>query len=294
MGSPWRLLSLVAVVMVVGGCGTQMAPPDGQSTRPGGGGSAGSGRGTVAALTPLSDVQLDYQDEWGYLSVWGRFTPQRDGRVINSAMVAAGRTVHGFVFPPSFDTDNWPPVPHPRLRKGHVMRLLADVLPKCDGKPHQAPVVTVTSRRSNGRIVRSHFSVALKGKTPAQTKRWVEDVTHRFCALQVLVNVRRASGSADGQSVSFTYDLINPGPGKVTVTSRAWRSSGKARWLPASVVVPADGEQHELTVHGIDGICTTPGVHTPHELGLLVATGADGRRHVLTGDDDGGIDNVCQ
>jgi hypothetical protein len=288
----WRLLSLVAVVLVVGGCGTESARVDAQPTTTGDAG--GAARGAAKPLTPLSDVQLDYQDEWGYLTTWGSFTPRQDGRVVNATMVAAGRTMPAFVFSPSFDTDNWPPVPHPRLRGGHEMRLLSDVLPKCDGKPHAAPVVTVTSRTTSGRLVRYHFSVAMKGKTPAQTQQWVDDATHSFCGLQGLVQLRRASGSADGQSTTFTYDLINPGPGEVTVTSKAWHSSGKARWLPVSVDVPADGRSHEITVHGIDGICTTPGVRTPHQLGLISATGADGRPHVLAGDDDGGIDNVCQ
>jgi hypothetical protein len=288
----WRLLSVVALVLVVGGCGTQSASVD---NAPGSTGDAGGSGGTGAqSLTPLSDVQLQYTDEYGYLTTWARFTPQRDGRVVQATMVSAGRTMPAFVFSPGFDTDNWPPVPHPRLRGGHAMRVLADVLPNCDGRPHAAPVITVTSRSSNGHLFRYRFSVAMKGKTVGQTQQWVDDVTRSFCALQVLVQLSHAGGSADGQSSSFTYELINPGPGEATVTSKAWHSSGDARWLPASVVVPADGERHELTVRGVDGICTTPGVRTPHQLGLIAATGSDGHTHILTGDDVGGIDNICQ
>jgi hypothetical protein len=276
----------------VAGCGTQSADLAGQRTRVGdSGGSAGSGG---HSLTPLSDVQLEYTDEYGYLATWGRFTPQRDGRVVRATMVGAGRTMPAFVFSPSFDTDNWPPVPHPRLRGGHAMRVHADVLPNCDAEPQAAPVMTVTSRSSNGHLFRYRFSVAMKGKTVRQTQQWVDDVTRSFCASQVLVQLSHARGSADGQTSSFTYELINPGPGEATVISKAWHSSGDARWLPASVVVPADGERHELTVRGVDGICTTPGVRTPHQLGLLAATGADGHTHILTGDDIGGIDNICQ
>jgi hypothetical protein len=62
----------------------------------------------------------------------------------------------------------------------------------------------------------------------------------------------------------------------------------------ASERVPADGRRHRLRVQGVGGICTAAGVRAPHELGLISATGADGKKYVLTGTDNFGIDNVCQ
>jgi hypothetical protein len=279
----WRSsVGVMALLVVMGACGN----------RTGDSGAEDSGAAGADASRPLSEVHMNYDDQYG-LDLWARFTPLRDGRVVNATMVAAGRSVPAYVMSRSFDTDNFPPPTHPRLRAGHAMRVNASVVPRCDDESHEAPVVTVTWREANGEVARSRLAVVMPGETPAETQEWVESVAQEFCSQsqQVRVTLMHMSARADGQSVTIKYVLRNPGPGEVTVTSQAWRSSGMAQWLPAVVVVPADGQPHELTVRGVDGICTSE-ADTPYALGLFTAETADGERHVLTGD-DGDLTNVC-
>jgi hypothetical protein len=280
-----QFLGVSALLAVVGGFGTAVGDD----------GVEGSGPAGAGPSRSLSEVQLDYSVQYG-LTLWARLAPRRDGRLVNATLVAAGRRVRAYVFRLSFDTDEWPPPPHPMLRAGHAMSVHSDVMPRCDdAESDPAPRLGVTQRRPNGRLVHSRFAVVMPGKTWAETQDWVDDVTHQFCSQpqQVRVELSGERASPDGRSVTVRYVLRNPGPGPVTVSSQRWRSTDGARWLPASVVVPPDTEGHRLKVRGVDGICTAAGADTPLELGLLSETTADGERHVMGGPDYGGLEDVC-
>ena len=81
------------------------------------------------------------------------------------------------------------------------------------------------------------------------------------------------------------YRWTNPGPGTVTVMSKAWQGPNGARWLATSPIeVPADGQEHKLQVFGVDGVCDEPH-QTPLSLGLLVVTYPDGESKVIQKDE---------
>jgi len=233
-------------------------------------------------------VYVSYQDEYG-LSVQGAFTPDHDGRVEEAVMVAAGREVQAFVFPPSFDTGNWPPAAHPQMQVGHQLRLHADVLPRCDADLLEAPVITVTSKAPDGSVFEDRLVVVEKGRTVADMRTSMDDIARQFCSQGVVARVSSASASADHETARITYVLRNPGPETVTVRSRAWESALGARWLPASVTVPADGADHHLKISGEGGICATD---DPLVLGIMSAIPVGGDSYTLHGP-AGGLSNTC-
>lgn len=276
-----RQLTAVTLLAVLVGCGSATT----------GGDTADQSTGaTDGELVPQPRVSFTYDGTYG-LNLDALFIPDHPGRVIEGTFAAAGRTTTAYPFRPGFDTDNWPPKRHPTLTPGRRLYLNGgSVLPRCDGKQHDPPVVTMTSRTPDGRVVEDKFAVVRRGETAAQTQQWVSDVTDRYCSQLPVADLAQASSSADNQTATVTYDIRNPGPDEVTVTSRAWASDEGARWLPASVTVPADGEPHRFTIRGVGGICAGD---DPLVLGLLSASGADGERHRLTGYSDG-LANVCE
>ncbi len=82
----WRSsVGVMALLVVMGACGN----------RTGDSGAEDSGAAGADASRPLSEVHMNYDDQYG-LDLWARFTPLRDGRVVNATMVAAGRSVPAY------------------------------------------------------------------------------------------------------------------------------------------------------------------------------------------------------
>ena len=242
------------------------------------------GSGSASATTQLLDASVSYQPPYP-VSVTGAFAVHHDGRVVTATIDAAGRHAQAYPYPPDFDTDNWPPAPHPMLAPGRRMLVLGDVLPLCDGKEHDPPTITITSRSSSGEIISDRFAVAADGSSVEDTAAYIDQVTNDFCSRGVTAELSQSSSSG-----RVTYVIRNPGPDEVTVTSKEWHS-GPARWEAASIDVPADGQEHRLTVHGSGGICSVAGIQGPLTLGLLSATGPDGKSHPVTGPD--GPEAIC-
>jgi hypothetical protein len=267
----WGVLATaLAVVVLVGGCGD--GGKDGAS------GSAGkAARDLLSDDAPEGELEagaVDWQPPLA-ISVSGLFTVDHEGTVVRAQIDAAGRIGPAY---PYLGGGDWPLDPHPVLRAGKPMKVTADALPVCDGKEHNPPVITVTSRTPDGEIRQDRFAVVQSGyKSVPETADYIDKLTRQFCALGLTARLSGSSGSADGQTGSVKYAIRNPGPDDVTVTSRAWSSDG-ARWLEATADIPGDGQEHVLVVHGDGGICARQEIKQgPLLLGLLSGTRPDGR-----------------
>jgi hypothetical protein len=284
--SPGRLLctlcaAVALVVLVLSGCGTQTASSDSQSAA------------SNDARVVLTDAWMYYTDPYGGIEVQGKFTPDRDGTTTGAATInMAGRSITTpFVYPPHWDTDQWPPDWHQSLRSGHPMAVGVNVRPVCDGEAHDPPLISVPYRTADGTEATLQVAIVATrtGPSPmgppqsnsvAETTAYIDDATRQFCSNGVFVMGNPATNKEKGYAFD-TYSWINPGPAPVTVRSNAWQEPNGARWLPASPIeVPADGQMHKLTVHGVDGVCDEQ-TQTPMSLGLLVVTYPDGTSKVI-------------
>ncbi len=118
--SPGRLrrTQCAAVVLVVTGCGTQTAGGDSQS---------GSSDDPPVVLKDALMLYVDDDHAEIGIHVEGKFTPDRDGTTTGAATLdMAGRsTTASFLYPPNWDTDQWPPDAQQSLRSGHAMAVQA-------------------------------------------------------------------------------------------------------------------------------------------------------------------------
>jgi hypothetical protein len=263
----------VMVALAATGCGTQTAGGDSRS--------AASDDPPVV----LEDAFIYYipDDPSVGIHVEGKFTPDRDGTTTGAATIdMAGRsTTAAFLYPPNWDTDQWPPDPHQSLRSGHPMAVNVDVIPACDGEAHDPPLISVPYRTADGEEATLQVAIAAKGRSIAETAAYIDDATRQFCSQDVSVVAGPVSGNVEKGEAWFGYNFTNPGPGTVTVMSQAWQGPDGARWLATSPMeVPADGQSHRLRVFGVDGVCDEPH-QTPMSLGLLVVTYPDGESKVI-------------
>ena len=172
------------------------------------------------------------------------------------------------------------------------MAISMDVRPVCDGQAHDPPLISVPYRTADGTEATLQVAIAATRKIPsppvgpsqsrsvAETTAYIDDATRKFCSGGVFVMGNPSVNPEKGYAW-FTYSWINPGPAPVTVMSKAWQEPNGSRWLPASPIeVPADGQEHELTVHGTVGVCDEP-TQTPRSLGLLVVTYPNGESKVI-------------
>jgi hypothetical protein len=261
----------VMVALTAVGCGTQVP-----------GGDSRSGASADAPLV-LKDATMWYVDQDAYIHVEGQFTPDRDGTTTGPATIdmGGGSVTAAFLYPPNWDTDQWPPDAQQTLRSGHPMAVNEDVTPACDGKAHDPPLISVPYRTADGAEATLQVAIAAKGKSIAETAAYIDDATRQFCSHDVLVVTGPTSGNVETGEASIGYNFTNPGPGTITVMSKAWQEPNGARWLATSPIeVPADGQEHRLMVHGVDGVCDEPH-QTPRSLGLLVVTYPDGGSKVI-------------
>jgi hypothetical protein len=275
----------VMVILAATGCGTQSAGGDSRSAS-------------------SDDAPALLEDAWVYyfpdhpdigIEVRGQFTADRDGTTSAATLNMAGRSTTAYLYPPKWDTDQWPPDPHQSLRAGHAMAVQGNVMPACDGEAHDPPVISVPYRTADGEEATLQFAIAAKGKSIAQTAAYIDDLTRQFCSQDVTVHTGAISGNKETGEGRVDYWWTNPGPGTVTVMSKAWQGPNGARWLATSPIeVPADGQDHKLQVFGVDGVCDDP-YQTPLSLGLLVVTHPDGTSDVIQKDEPrfGGISDVC-
>jgi hypothetical protein len=143
------------------------------------------------------------------------------------------------------------------------------VVPDCAARSADPPLLVVSSRVPGGEPVEDRFSILRTA--PGEESDGVPKAAERFCVRGVQADVSSASASADGDRVSVTYAVVNPGPADATVTSREWADE-EARWLPAAIEVEGNGEIHELQVTGLGGVCRSGGSRGPLPMGLLVAS----------------------
>ncbi len=151
-------------------------------------------------------------------------------------------------------------------------------------------------RTADGDEATLQLAIAARGKSVAQTADYIDDLTRQFCSHDVMFYTGAISGNLETGEGRVDYWWTNPGPGTVTVMSKAWQGPNGARWLETSPIeVPADGQEHKLQVFGVDGVCDDP-YQTPLSLGLLVVTHPDGTSDVIQKDEPkfGGISDVCQ
>jgi hypothetical protein len=280
----------VAVVLAAAGCGTQTAGGDSRSTT------------SDDAPVVLEKVRMYYinddADAYVGIHVEGQFTPDRDGTTTGPATIdMAGRSLTAaFVYPLNWDTDQWPPDAQQSLRSGHPMAVSEDVVPACDGAPHDPPMVSVPYRTADGE--ESTLQVAIPangtttvpfgksfadGKSIPDSGAYIDDATRQFCAHDVIVHTGAAGSNPETGEAYIDYVWTNPGPGTLTAMSKAWQGPNGAHWLATSPIeVPADGQQHTLRVRGVVA-CDDPTqtTQTPLALGLLVVTHSDGSSDVI-------------
>jgi hypothetical protein len=146
------------------------------------------------------------------------------------------------------------------------MAVSVDVIPACDGEAHDPPLISVPYRAADGEEATLQVAIAAKGATTvplgksiADTAAYIDDATRQFCSHDVSVVTGPVSGNVEKGEAWFGYNFTNPGPGTVTVMSKAWHGPDGARWLATSPMeVPADGQSHRLRVFGVDGVCDEP------------------------------------
>jgi hypothetical protein len=287
----------VMAALVVTGCGTQAA-----------GGNSRSAASDDAPLV-LKDVRMYYIDDDPAIGIHveGQFTPDRDGTTTGPATInMAGRSLTAaFLYPPNWDTDQWPPDAQQSLRSGHPMAVNEDVIPACDGAAHDPPLISVPYRTAEGAEATLQVAIPATGTTTVpfgksfaddksipDSAAYIDDATRQFCSHDVLVVTGPTSGNVETGEASIGYNFTNPGPGTLTVMSKAWQEPNGSRWLATSPIeVPADGQSHRLMVQGVDGICDEPH-QTPMSLGLLVVTYPDGGSKVIQRPEE--IRDECQ
>jgi hypothetical protein len=111
--------------------------------------------------------------------------------------------------------------------------------PDCSAPPTGAPVVIIESEREGEPVTNS--------VTASTLPDW-RDAVAQWCSLGMQVNLDAWTSRPNG-NMSFTFTLINPGPGPVTVVSPG-ASRGAARWEPARIRV-GPASRAELTVRGV-------------------------------------------
>jgi hypothetical protein len=266
----------VAVVLAAAGCGTQTAGGDSRST---------TSDDAPVVLKDATMWYVDGQDAYIGIHVEGQFTPDQDGTTTGPATIdmAGGSLTAAFLYPPNWDTDQWPPDAQQSLRAGHPMAVNEDVIPACDGKPHDPPLISVPYRTADGAEATLQVAIAAKGKSIAETAAYIDDATRQFCAHDVIVHTGAAGSNPETGEAYIDYVWTNPGPGTLTAMSKAWQGPNGAHWLATSPIeVPADGQQHTLRVRGVVA-CDDPTqtTQTPLALGLLVVTHSDGSSDVI-------------
>jgi hypothetical protein len=280
----------VTFVLAGAGCGTHVASGDSRS--------AASDDASVLVLTDAVMWYTDQAPDFG-IHVEGKFTPDRDGTTTGPATIdIAGRSLtEPFVYPPNWDTDQWPPAAHQSLRSGQPMAVNEDVTPVCDGEAHDPPLISVPYRTADGTEATLKVAIAAtrtslspttgppQNNSVAETAAYIDDATRQFCSHDLLFHIGVTSRNPSTGEVFLDYMLTNPGPDTVTVMSKAWQGPDGARWLATSPIeVPADGQKHKLRVFGVEGACDEPS-QTPRSLGLLVVTHSDGTSNVIEGSD---------
>jgi hypothetical protein len=281
-------------VLAAAGCGTQV--PSGDSR------SAGSDDASVLVLT---DVRMWYDDQQPDIGIHveGKFTPVKDGTTTGPATIdLAGRSLtETFLYKPDWDTDQWPPDARQTLRSGHPMAVNVDVTPACDGEAHDPPLISVPYRTADGTESTLEVAIAAaqagspmeppQSSSATETAAYIDDATRQFCSHDQTFHIGVTSRNPSTGEVFLDYLWTNPGPGTVTVMSKAWQGPDGAHWLATSPIeVPADGQQHKLRVFGVEGTCDEPS-QTPRSLGLLVVTHSDGTSDVVEGSDHA---DACQ
>jgi hypothetical protein len=264
VGSARRGAALVACALVLSSCAASdpaSAPPD----------------SAERAGEPLSAVDIHHG--YGSVSVDGGFTLSESRDLVDYRLQVPPGSVSSAIFWPDgwdYGMDGEPPA-HPHLPAGKTMYFMANLIPRCDGSTIQAsdPAVLVRSTTADGEPVEDRFTL------PADL---VNDAWNDFCDVGVSAYSGNMRGSADLAEVSVLYEITNPGPEDVTVTSQPW-NAGDGRWLSASVAVPA-GERRTLRVKGLD-VCHGPGADGPIFMGLLVSTVHDEKPLPVTNTEEG-------
>jgi hypothetical protein len=235
-------------------------------------------------VVPLPGQSVAVTDRGVYgVDVGVAFSFPDDRTIMGGSYQVAGRTETPLFYPAGVvEDDGRLPPAHPSVRAGQRVVADGDVKPNCEANADYAAVLVVSSRSSDGQIHKDSLPI---GKSDAA---YIRDIAAKFCTKSVQADIKEIRTSANGQNVTVTYELVNPGPESVTVSSAAWKS-GDSRWLPVSTVVPADGQTHPLTVEGFGVGCQSQGGNGPLPMGLLTASGSD--PHI--GSQDADMTKLC-
>jgi hypothetical protein len=248
----------VVCLVTVSGCGSGKEAGPTASSDP-----------SAANVVPLPGKFPPVSDRGVYgVAVQVAFSFPDDRTIISGSYQVAGRTETPLFYPAGWGDDDVPPA-HPSVRAGQRVVADATVKPSCETNADDAAALLVSSRSSDGEIHKDRLPIG-KGDDAAL----IRDIAASFCAKSVQADIGDASRSRNGQNVTVTYTLVNPGPESVSVSSAAWKS-GNSRWLPASTSVPADGKPHPLTVEGFGVGCHSQGGNGPLAMGLVTASGSD-------------------
>jgi hypothetical protein len=277
-GAGFLLPVLTVLAATAVGCGQQRAASDSRTAGPDAPSPSQSSSTLIGAPLRNPDV---YSSPFQGIEILGDFELETGGRVVDVTMMAAGGSdSRVLLYPSDWDYSyDGPPPKHPLIRAGEQYRAQGSVIPACSGAPHPTPEFVLTSRTEAGQLVESRFPVIAPNMTLEETHEAFEQVAHRFCESGVQATRCYGSISADRQDVTIKYCIRNPGPHTVLVSSEGW-SDGSARWLPASIEVPANGELTQLAVTGEGGVCDSSGREGPLLLGLITATTGDGTAEV--------------
>jgi hypothetical protein len=112
----------------------------------------------------------------------------------------------------------------------------------------------------------------------------VEQVVRAWCEAGVQATLMQGRMSTDGEA-RVTYQVFNPGPDEVTLTSRAG-SDGDMRWQEAGPVTVPAGESVSIDLEGEADKQRCSYAHPLH-LGLLKTVSPSGSQALTTEDPNG-------
>lgn len=245
----------VFLVAVVAGCGAERA-----ATTAGGAGDAALTERELRREIAASDGQVP-----GSINTWPssgvaintvmRFS---ESRHVEKMELKVGGTISDDVgfYPASYvdEIENGnEPLDEFDVAAGEKLFVQGSLAPSCAEEPDDSPPVLLVSFTRGGggvEVERLEVLTVEDGESDGEY-RWapVAQVVRAWCEAGVQAIQASGSMSTDGDA-RVTYEVLNPGPGDVTLTSRAGAGEGTMRWKEAGPVNLPAGETVVIHVEG--------------------------------------------
>jgi hypothetical protein len=272
------------LLALVAGCGSeQVATPAGEEGDP-----VRSAK-EIEAESATSDGVVP-----GYISTYPgsgvgvqaimRFPESR--HVTGIILQMGGQTSDAVFYTESFDTDSGDIPDQFAVAAGEALTAEGHYSPSCvDARDDSAPVLQVSFTSGGGDVEVEQLEVRSIEYTLGKTVTGqVAQVVAAWCEAGVQATLMNGSITTKGEA-RVTYQVFNPGPDDVTLTSRAG-SDGDMRWEEAGPVTVPAGESASIEVEG-EADKQRCSYAQPLNLGLLRTVGPSGSNTLTTKDTNG-------